>query len=181
MGVTPDRAAGRGTAKENQPAHKRKEASAMWSTLNAFQELEALSRHLNHMFSVDEHQAPAARRTSFLPGFSARSYPMINLDEDANNIYVEALAPGVDPKALELTAVDRQLRISGEKTASDAEIPAERIHRNERGAGKFIRTLTLPREVDSKKIQAEYRNGILSITLPKAAEAKPRQIAVKVK
>jgi HSP20 family protein len=99
--------------------------------------------------------------------------------EDKDAIYVEALAPGLDPESLEISVHDGQLRIAGDKPpVKDVEVQA--FHRNERGAGKFVRSTALPASVDPDKVSAQYKNGLLLITLPKAEEAKPKQIAVDV-
>jgi HSP20 family protein len=119
-------------------------------------------------------------RVAFLPGRAARQYPMINLNEDANAYYVEALAPGVDPQSLDVTVVHNSLTIAGEKKPGNGEAAAEAFHRNERAAGRFVRTIDLPSEVDGEHIQADYKNGLLLITLPKAEQTKPRQVSVNV-
>lgn len=147
-----------------------------------FRELEALRREVDRVFngfSLDR-MAPPFSRESFLPGRSARAYPLINLSEDKDNLYIEALAPGVDPSTLNISVVREQLTITGEKPVVPSDIKPEAYHRNERAAGKFTRTITLPVEVDEGKVQAAYRNGLLAITLPKAEVAKPKQITVNV-
>ena len=78
------------------------------------------------------------------------------------------------------TVLRNQLTISGEKPAESGEVKAENFHRSERASGRFVRTFTLPTEVDDKKVSAEYRSGILTITLPKAEAAKPKKITVSV-
>jgi HSP20 family protein len=119
-------------------------------------------------------------RTSFLPGRAAGSYPLLNIGEDSVNIYVDALAPGVDPKTLDVSVTHDLLVISGEKKALLSSVGAEAIHRSERSAGQFTRSITLPFEVDSERITATYQEGLLKITMPKAKVAKPRQIQVSV-
>ncbi len=145
--------------------------------LKSFQELENLSREFENIFG----NIPSPFRAAFLPLRSARMYPLINVTEDKDAVYVEALAPGLDIDNLEITVVGNTLRIAGEKQALSEEISDEAFHRAERGAGRFIRTFELPVEVDSDKVSAEYVNGLLKITLPKAEEAKPKLISVKVK
>jgi len=104
---------------------------------------------------------------------------LVNLSEDEGNVYVEALAPGVDPKSLELSVVQGSLTIKGEKPGL-AQVSAEAYHRNERAAGRFLRTIELPAEVEADKVRADYRNGLLLITLPKVEAARPRQIPLTV-
>ena len=101
------------------------------------------------------------------------------MTEDKDYVYIEALAPGIDPRALDLTAVRNTLTISGEKTGPSG-VAAEAVHRSERAAGRFVRTIDLPVDVDSGNVSAKYADGLLLITLPKAEEAKPKQIQVAV-
>jgi HSP20 family protein len=117
-------------------------------------------------------------RASFLPGRQARGYPLVNLSEDRDAIYAEALAPGVDPATLDVSVMRDRLTISGEKISGASGVKQEDFHRNEREAGKFVRTIRLATEVDADKVRADYKNGLLKIVLPKAEEAKPKQIAV---
>jgi HSP20 family protein len=119
-------------------------------------------------------------RISFLPGRASRAYPLMNISEDANNLYVEALAPGLDPNTLNVSVRGDQLVISGEKQPLPKNIKSEFMHRSERAAGQFTRSLSLSAGVESDKVQANYTNGVLKIILPKVEKAKPRQIAVKV-
>jgi HSP20 family protein len=81
---------------------------------------------------------------------------------------------------LNLTVVRNTLTISGEKQGPPEDIEPEAFHREERASGKFVRTITLPVEIDDSKINAEYKNGLLLITLPKSERAKPKQIKVQV-
>jgi len=150
----------------------------MW---DPFTELDDLRREINRSFSrfgLDDWAFPFSR-FSFLPGRAARAYPLINLSEDADRFYIEALAPGVDSKSLEVSVQDHELRIAGEKKGSDGVKP-DAWHRAERAAGRFVRTISLPTEVDASKIEAHYRDGLLEIVLPKAEAAKPKMIDVKV-
>ena len=152
---------------------------AVW---HPFRELDTLRREVERAFEthgVGWNRWPFSR-TAFLPGVSARAYPLLNMGDDKDNLYVEALAPGLEPATLEVTVVRDTLRIAGEKQAISDDIEREAFHRNERGAGKFVRTITLPTEVDGDKVTAQYKNGLLLITLPKAEAAKPKQITVNV-
>lgn len=150
-------------------------------TWNPWREMDALRREVERAFD-----SFGGRRVSPLLGGQvlaehfARTYPHINLSEDKDHVYIEALAPGVDPESLEITIVRDTVRIAGEKQAIRSEVKPEAYHRNERQAGKFIRTITLPVEVDGDKVTADYANGLLLIKLAKAEAAKPKQISVKV-
>ena len=148
--------------------------------LDPFSGLDALRREIDRTF--DEFwsdRSPRMWRGAFLPGRAARQYPLVNLSEDEGHVYVEALAPGVDPKSLEITVVQGTLTIKGEKPGLQ-QVSAEAYHRNERAAGRFVRSIELPTEVDAARIKAEYRHGLLLITLPKSEAAKPRKIEVSV-
>jgi HSP20 family protein len=144
---------------------------------DVFKELEGMRRELEKAFGGGAWERPFSR-ISFLPGISAHRYPMINILGDKDNLYVEALAPSVDPEKLDVSVTGNNLTISGEKVSGCGDVKSEEYHRCERAAGKFIRTVELPSHVDAEKIEAEYTNGILKITLPKAESAKPKRIAI---
>jgi len=150
---------------------------------DATRDLDVLRRELGRLFEdlFPGVAAPATRpsRAVFLPGRAARSYPLLNLSEDKEAVYVEALMPGIDPASLEVSVLGTVLTISGEKPAP-ANVKAEEFHRQERGAGRFVRQITLPFEVDDTAIRADYKHGLLQVVLPKAASARPRQIAVNL-
>ncbi|MBZ0258478.1 Hsp20/alpha crystallin family protein [bacterium] len=150
----------------------------LWSTLN---ELDRMQEEMNRVFGqAYKPYGDRRQRLAFLPGYSARRYPLINLFEEQDAFVVEALAPGLNTENINVSIVGNQLTLSGEKVRSNGDAKPEAFHRNERAAGKFIRTVELPAEVDSDKIKAEYKNGILTITAPKAEKARPRSIEIKV-
>jgi HSP20 family protein len=142
--------------------------------------LEGLRREIERAFDDYGTWRRPFSRFSFLPGLGARTYPLINLGEDTDNVYIEALAPGLDADSVEISVQQGQIRIAGEKPAITPEVKPEAYHRNERNAGRFVRTMELPTTVDADKVQAQYKNGLLLITLPKVEEAKPKQISVEV-
>jgi HSP20 family protein len=145
-----------------------------------FEDMEALRREIDKAFEDFGFRTEPFSRAAFLPARGPRRYPMINLHEDQDNLYVEALAPGVDPGSLNVTVVRNSLTLSGEKRHDPKEVKPEAYHRSERATGKFVRTVELPVEVDESRVNAEYQNGLLLITLPKAEKAKPKQISVRV-
>ena len=143
---------------------------------NFFREMEQLQSQLSELSR--DFGPRGFPRVSFLPGIASNHYPMINISTDDNAVYVEALAPGVDPATLKVNVVRNNVSISGEKAGTSAE--EDTIHRTERGGGKFTRSFDLPIDIDAEKVSAEYKHGILAVTLPKAEVAKPRQIDIKV-
>lgn len=151
-------------------------------TWNPFRELESLRREVERAFE-DFGSTPWTRpslRTWLVPGSTSRAYPLVNVSDDKDALYVEALAPGINPDTLEISVHRNALRIAGEKQALTTDIKPEAFHRNERGAGKFVRVVELPAEVNRDHVKADYKNGVLLITLPKAEAAKPKQISVHV-
>jgi len=152
-----------------------------WRSWDPWREFDSLRREMNRFLeTVGEGSGTPGFRMAFLPGRAARAYPLINMRDDHDNVYVEALAPGLSPDSLQLTVHRDTLRIEGEKQAISGDIKPEQWPRSERSAGRFVRTITIPAEVDADSVNADYRNGILRITMPKTEKAKPRQIAVNV-
>jgi HSP20 family protein len=110
----------------------------------------------------------------------ATTYPAVNVWEDAENVYVEAELPGVDPKDLEIHVTGgNQLTLKGERKEAVPEKGV--VHRQERGFGSFVRVLTLPFQVNADRVDARFDNGVLLIKLAKHEAAKPRKISVKGK
>ena len=105
-------------------------------------------------------------------------FPPINVTQDADRFHVRAELPGVVASELSISALRNRLSISGKREIAREHERAS-YHRRERPEGTFNRTLTLPMPVDADRIEARYADGILTLTLPKAEDAKPRQIVVK--
>lgn len=109
---------------------------------------------------------------------AANTYPPLNAWEDANNLYVEAELPDLELSDLEIIVNgDNQLSIKGERKQPEQENGIWRLQ--ERGHGSFSRMGELPQYVDSDKVTAEFKHGVLTITLPKRKEAKARRVEVK--
>lgn len=105
-------------------------------------------------------------------------FPALNLWGDDSNLYVEAELPGFELNELEiLVSGEDQLTIKGERTPPKHE--GGTWHRQERGYGGFNRMIELPDHVDPDHVSAEFKHGVLTITMPKREEAKPRRIEVK--
>lgn len=135
-----------------------------------FAEFDHLRRQMLRMFDA------MGGETYSEPG--AGVFPPVNISQDDNNFYVRAQIPGIQPSQLEISAHGRKLTVSGKR-----EIPTESekvsYHRRERAEGAFSRSMTLPIEFDADRVDARYRAGILTVTLPKSEAMKPRQITVK--
>ena len=105
-------------------------------------------------------------------------FPPMNITQDDDNFYIRAEVPGMKPSELSISAVRNRVSLSGKR-----EIPREHerasYHRKERPEGAFNRAVTLAAEVDPERVEARYTDGILTLTLPKAEQVKPRQIAVR--
>jgi HSP20 family protein len=115
-------------------------------------------------------RAPASSETGV--------FPPINVTQDGDNFYVRAEIPGIAADDLAISALRNRLSISGKREIA-AEHDRVSYHRRERAEGSFDRTVMLPGPVDAERVEAKYADGILSLTLPKAEEAKPRQIMLK--
>ncbi len=109
----------------------------------------------------------------------ATVYPPLNISEDENNIYVKAEIPGVTPNQPELFIEGDTLTIKGERQPppSDSKIS---YHRREIEHGHYNRSINLPTKINTDSVSAKTADGILTITLPKPEEVKPKKIAVKI-
>jgi HSP20 family protein len=104
--------------------------------------------------------------------------PAVDVFENPEAVKIVAEIPGVDPKDVKLSIENSVLTIRGEKKQV-AEEKTERVHRYERSYGVFERTFALPNTVDPDRIEARYDAGVLTVVLPKAERARPREIPVK--
>jgi HSP20 family protein len=141
-----------------------------WSGFNG---LSTLRNEIDRLF-----EAPLTElaRTSHLLSGSA---PAVDIYEDKDNFVVKAELPGMKKEDIDVSLHDGSLSISGERKGEKKWEEAE-VYRAERFFGRFQRTVALPAPVASGGIKAQYKDGILTVTLPKAEEAKPKQIDVQV-
>ena len=138
-----------------------------WQFRSPFGELERMRQQMDRLF--EEARAPYQRTQSGV-------FPLTNLTEDKDNYYVRAELPGVNSDELDIQVTGNNLAISGERKIAAEE--GVKYHRREREAGTFSRMIGLPGEVDTDKVKANLKNGILSIVVSKAEIAKPKQISV---
>jgi HSP20 family protein len=109
---------------------------------------------------------------------AASVFPQVNIYRDADKIYVTSELPGADQNDIDVSVQGNSLSIKGERKGEPGSKGA-RYHRKERLAGSFSRVITLPVAVDPHRVTAEYKNGILTLTMPVAEAAKPKRIEVK--
>jgi len=114
-----------------------------------------------------------SRDTGLLGGWS----PALDVYDDKDNLVVTLEVPGMKKEDIEISLQDGMLTVSGERK-DEREQTEGQAFRSERYFGKFQRSLSLPTAVDANKVKASYKDGILTIRLPKAEEAKPKQISV---
>lgn len=107
------------------------------------------------------------------------SYPAVNIWSSEDQVMVTAELPGMNPDNIDISVVQGQLTISGERKFDLPE--GMDCHRQERGGGSFTRAFRLPFDVNNEKVTAKYRDGILYISLPRLEESKPKKITVNVK
>jgi HSP20 family protein len=114
------------------------------------------------------------RQSQLFSGWS----PALDLYQNNDNLVAIVELPGMRKEDIEISLHDGTLTISGKRETSATN--GENAERTERFSGKFRRSIALPARVDAGKVSATYKNGILTVTLPKAEEAKPKQIKVNV-
>lgn len=140
-------------------------------------ELTSLQDRINQLFN---QAFPGFEGLRFeQPITSASFLPPVDISEDDHNIILKAEIPGIKVEDLNITLENNVLTVSGERKFSDEE-NKENFHRIERRYGKFARSFTLPAGVDSANVNANFADGILTVTLPKREEFKPKQITIGV-
>jgi len=138
-----------------------------------FGRLSSLRDELDRLF--ESPGAEFARASQLWSGWT----PALDVHEDKDNFVVHAELPGMKREEIEVSLHDGALSISGERKAEKKFEEAE-VYRTERFFGKFQRTVTLPEAVAADRVKAQYKDGILTVTLPKTEAAKPKQIEVNV-
>ena len=135
-----------------------------------WQEMDQLQHEMNRLFDA----------TSTGRVFNSPSYPAINIWTNEEGQLISAEMPGVHPGDLDIDVTGDALSISGERVQDEVAKEA-RYHRRERSYGSFSRTVQLPFMVDTNKVEASFKNGVLLIHLPRAEADKPKKITIKSK
>lgn len=140
-----------------------------------FMELDELERRLEHTF-----RWPFLFALRYFPVVEKDWTPAIDVFEKGDRFVVKAELPGVKEEDIDVSVIDNILTIKGEKK-TESDVKEEDYHRREFPYGRFFRAIGLPVDVDANKIEASYEDGVLEITLPKAAKVKPRKVTVSAK
>jgi HSP20 family protein len=147
----------------------------MRATLNRwepFRGAATLHEQVNRLFgNVLEHSGGESNLTSWAPA--------VDIYETEHELVVKADLPAIDPKDLDIRVEDNLLTIRGERKF-EKKVNEENYLRVERAYGSFSRSFSLANTVNAEAIKADYQNGVLTLTIPKREEAKPKQIKVNV-
>jgi HSP20 family protein len=139
-----------------------------------FRELDVMQDRMRRLFGDAYRQVDddVMRRGVWVP-------PVDIFDSGSHELVIKAELPDMSKDEIEITVENNTLTLHGEKRM-DSSVKEEQYHRVERAYGSFSRSFSLPPTVDASKVKADYRNGVLTITLPLREEAKPKQIQVQV-
>ncbi len=140
-----------------------------------FKELDDLQTRLNTMFG----RAPVRREGGREEQIAVAEWaPVVDILEDQKEFLIKLDLTEVRKEDVKVTVQDEVLTISGERQMEKD--PGRKFHRVERPYGRFARSFSLPEEADATKVNAEFREGMLRVHLPKAEKAKPRSVEVKI-
>lgn len=140
-----------------------------------FGELESLQREMNKLFNTSISHP--WQESTLLGGQWA---PDLDIFDSKENILVKADLPGLSKDDIEISVQDNVLMIKGDKK-KDEQATDEHYFKTERFYGSFCRTVQLPAGIDTDHVDAAYQDGVLTLTMPKREEAKPKQISINVK
>jgi len=138
-----------------------------------FKEMPALREEMHKLWGRFFGERP------FMEPFGKEWGPSLDVSETKDNIVVKAEVPGMDGKDIDISLSGGVLTLKGEKK-QEKEEKDENYYFAERSYGAFFRSVQLPHEVQTDKVQASYKNGVLTITLPKSEEAKAKEVKIKV-
>lgn len=139
-----------------------------------FQDLTTVQDRVNRLFNemYSRHDDDVMTRGAWVP-------PVDIYENGQHELVIKAELPAMTRDDIHVTVENHTLTLRGEKTL-DREVKEEQYHRVERSYGAFSRSFTLPATVDATKVSADYKDGVLTIRLPRSEEAKPRQVKVSV-
>lgn len=134
-----------------------------------FAEMDRLTREMQQSFDL----SPSIR------GAARGGYPALNIGNTPSGVDIYAFAPGIDPAKVEVNLDRGVLTIAGERPATPAGDEKTTLHVNERFAGRFRRVISLPDDIDPSAVRADYRDGVLHVSVKRRESAQPRRIEVQ--
>jgi HSP20 family protein len=140
-----------------------------------FRELEEVSDRLNRMFARPAASATNGKETMIVADWT----PSVDISETEGEYQIKAEIPDVRKEDVKVTVEDGVLTIQGQRK-QEKEEKGTKYHRIERSYGSFARTFSLPDVIETDKVKAEFKDGVLNLHLPKSEKAKPKAIEVKV-
>ena len=143
---------------------------------NPFKEMEQMQNRLASFWNLDPLRTNGGKEETLTV---AEWTPRVDIVEDEKEILVKAELPEMKKEDVKVEVLDGVLTIEGER-AQEKEEKGKKFHKVERSYGKFVRQFALPAEVEAAKVEAEYKDGVLNVHLPKTAVAKPTTVTVKV-
>jgi len=139
-----------------------------------------LEREFNRMFNTFNDRFGLSRKSDKDEEYeNAVWMPLTDVAEDKDNYYLKADLPGIKKEDVKISYSKGSLSISGERS-QEKESKDKKYHRIERSYGKYYRSFNLPEQIKEDKIKAEFKDGQLNVTIPKAEEVKPKEIDIKV-
>jgi HSP20 family protein len=147
---------------------------------NPVRDLIDVEREFNKMFNTLGSRFGIAHKETLDKEYdNAVWMPLTDISEDKDKFYLKADLPGIKKEDVKISYADGTISISGERS-QEKETKDKKFHRIERSYGKYYRSFNIPTEIKDDKINAEFKNGQLTITIPKADEVKPKEIDIKV-
>jgi len=139
-----------------------------------FRDLVSIQDEMNQLF--DDFFGRPVTRTEWTEGVWS---PTVDVSEDEDNVIIKAEMPGTKKEDVKISIQDNVLTLKGQKK-QEKEEKDKNYHRVERSYGSFCRSFQLPTSVKTDKIKANYKDGVLNITLPKTEEVKPKEIPISI-
>lgn len=141
-----------------------------------FKEMEDVSNRLNRIFRRSSDSVQSSRESMTVADWS----PSADITETDAAYLIKAEIPGVNKQDVKVTVQDGMLTIQGERRMEKEE-KGKKFHRVECSYGSFVRSFRMPDDADENSVNAEFKDGMLNVTLAKSAKAKPKSINVDVK
>jgi HSP20 family protein len=139
-----------------------------------FRDVVSIQDEMNRLF--DDFFGRPVLKTGWTEGVWS---PTVDVSEDKDNVIIRAEMPGMSKEDVKISIQDNVLTLKGEKK-QEKEEKDKNYHRIERSYGSFCRSFQLPTSVKSDKVKASYKDGVLSVTLPKTEEVKPKEIPIGI-